>query len=65
MNIDNIHLGHIFMSTLFRERLIHLPCDFILTFWLNVCAVAGHGAVLAALLLPGGDNFHELSNPVF
>ena len=54
MNIENNHLGHIFVSTLFREKLMHLPFDFILTeLWhlLDLSAVVGHGAVLAALLL--------------
>ena len=27
--IENSHLSHIFLSTLFRERLMHLPFDFI------------------------------------
>ena len=29
LNIENSHLCHIFMSTLFRERLMHLSFDFI------------------------------------
>ena len=54
MNIENSHLSHIFMSTLFRERLMHLPLISCLTeLWhlLDVSAVAGYGAVLAAFLL--------------
>ena len=54
MNIENSHLSHIFMSTLFRERLMHLPLiSFLTELWhlLDVSAVAGHGEVLAALLL--------------
>ena len=53
LNIENSHLSHIFMSTLFRERLMHLPFDFIFSqIWhfLDVSAVARHGAVRAALL---------------
>ena len=29
LNIENSHFSHIFLSTLFRERLMHLPFDFI------------------------------------
>ena len=29
LNIENSHLSYIFMSTLFRERLMHLPFDSI------------------------------------
>ena len=29
LNIKDSHLSHLFMSTLFRERLMHLPFDFI------------------------------------
>ena len=29
LEIENRHLSHIFMSTLFGERLMHLPFDFI------------------------------------
>ena len=29
LNIENSHLSYIFMSTQFRERLIHFPFDFI------------------------------------
>ena len=54
MNIENSHLSHIFMSTLFRERLImHLPLiSFLTELWhlLDASAVVGHDAVLAALL---------------
>ena len=53
LNIENSHLSHIFMSTLFRERLMHLPLILFLTeLWhlLDVSAVEGHGAVLAVLL---------------
>ena len=53
MNIESSHLNHTFMSTLFRERLMHLPLISFLTEFrhlLDVSAVAGHGAVLAALL---------------
>ena len=53
MNIENNHLGHIFMSTLFRKRLMHLPLiSFLTELWhlLDVSAVAGHGAVLEGLL---------------
>ena len=53
MNIENSHLSHIVISILCKERLMHLPFDFIFELWdlLDVNAVAGHGAVLAALLL--------------
>ena len=53
LNIENSHLSHIFMSALFRERLMHLPrISFLTELWhlLDVSAVVGHGAVLAALL---------------
>ena len=29
LKIENNHISHIVMSTLFRERLLHLPFDFI------------------------------------
>ena len=54
MNIENSCLSHVFMSTLFRERLMHLPLiSFLTELWhlFDVSAVAGHGAMLAALLL--------------
>ena len=63
LNIENSHLSHIFMSTLFRERLMQLPL--ILTeLWhlLDVSAVAGHGALLAALLLH--DVIHHTDNMI-
>ena len=53
MNIKNSHLSHIFMSTLFRERLMHIPLiSFLTKLWhlLDVSVVAGYGAVLAVLL---------------
>ena len=53
MNIENSYLSHIFISTLFKERLMHLPLiSFLTELWhlLDVSAVAGHGAVLAVLL---------------
>ena len=53
MNIKSSHLSHIFMSTLFRERLMHIPLiSFLTELWhlLDVSAVAGYGAVLAVLL---------------
>ena len=59
LNIENSHLRHIFMSTLFRERLIQLPFGFILTeIWhlLDVSAMAGHAAVLAVLLFKRGSS---------
>ena len=54
MNIENSHLCHIFLSTLFRERLMHLRLiSFLTELWhlFDVSAVAGHGATLTALLL--------------
>ena len=54
MNIENSHLSHIFMSTLYWERLMYLPLiSFLTELWhlLDVSAVTEHGAVLAALLL--------------
>ena len=54
MNIENSHLSHIFMLSLFRERLMHLPLiSFLTELWhlLDVSAVAGHVAVLAAGIL--------------
>ena len=53
LNIEKIHLSHISVATLFRERLMHLPLISFLTelcHLLDISAVAGHGAVLAALL---------------
>ena len=47
LNIETSYLSHIFMSTLFRERLMHVS---LISFLLDVSAVAGHGTVLAALL---------------
>ena len=58
LNIENSHLSYIFMSALFRKRLLHLPLiSFLTELWhlLDVSAVAGHGAVLAALLLVHAD----------
>ena len=52
MNFKNSHLSHIFMYTYVRERLMHLPLiSFLTVMMLDISAVAGHGAVLAALLL--------------
>ena len=54
MNTENSHLSHIFMSNLFRERLMHLPfISFLTELWhlLDISSQEGHGAVLAALLL--------------
>ena len=58
MNIENSHL--IFMSALVRERLYPLIL-FLTELWhlLDVSAVAGHGAVLAALL------FHIVNFVIF
>ena len=53
MNIETSHLSHLFISTLFRERLMHLPLiSFLTELWhlVDVSAVVGHGALLAALL---------------
>ena len=53
LNIENSHLSHIFMSTLFRERLMHLSLiSFLIELWhlLDVSAVVGHSGVLVALL---------------
>ena len=41
LNIDNSHLSHIFMSALFRERLMHLP---LISF---LCSPKGEHIVLA------------------
>ena len=60
LNIENSQLSHIFMSALFRERLMHRPLvSFLTVLWhlLDVSAVAGHGTVLAALFIDKGDNF--------
>ena len=54
LNVENNHLSHIFMSALFRERLMHLPLiSFLTEIWhlLDVSAVAEHGAVLTVLLI--------------
>ena len=53
LNIENSHLSHVFMSTLFRGKKCTFPLiSFLTELWhlLDVSAVVGHGAVLAALL---------------
>ena len=41
LNIENSHLSHILMSSLFRERLMHLPFNFIICPANFVCGGGG------------------------
>ena len=64
MNFKISHLSHIFMSTLFKEKLMHLPFDFIFDrvmalawfkcsggAWYSACSAFISGVILISLAL--------------